>query len=186
MTGDGVNDHSHLGQLALELRGSIAAGAALAALGFAAGCGVPTEPSVDAPGGGGDSTLRSALEPVPSEAIGCFGPLSDQPMSWGPQCCFEASCYRPRDGASCMAADDPELGTAIELPPGSGSCGCQVLEEGRPAVSGPYATNAAATADGDSCCYVVGSVGCAGRPFVVSGDGRLAPLATRSDWRLFG
>ncbi len=145
-------EYSFLEYFHRDLRESIGAGAALAVLSLA-GCGGEATLSTDDPnatptdgsGGGGGSggsaaeatphTALASLAPYPSDGIGCFGPISDS-LLYGPQCCFEARCYAPADGAGC--ATSFESAELAELrPPGSGSSGCQVEDEGRPSMSGP-------------------------------------------------
>ena len=57
-------------------------------------------------------------------------------------------------------------------------------------IEGPFARNASHPDDSArdpaaTCCYVIGTGDCFGRPFVVEGLARIAPLAARSDWNLF-
>jgi hypothetical protein len=33
-----------------------------------------------------------------------------------------------------------------------------------------------------TCCYLVGSIGCEGRPLLVDGAAIVAPLSRRGDW----
>jgi hypothetical protein len=35
-----------------------------------------------------------------------------------------------------------------------------------------------------TCCYLVGSIGCEGRPLVVAGAAIVAPVVPRDDWCL--
>src|SRR6185436_15519027 len=82
-------ERSLLIQLGRELRESVHAGAALAALTLAAGCGE-------------DATLPQDTYSL--EQIGCFGPGYEGPL-YG-RCCFEAHCYTPEAGAACVGTDD--------------------------------------------------------------------------------
>lgn len=203
-----VDDHTHWGKFRAQLGESIGAGAALAALTLATACGGQGtgEPIATGSGGlGNDSDTQLAggaggalntssvpvpvatLEPYPLADIGCFGPIVDNPL-YGPQCCFEARCYVPLEGAACASDFQTAPEVAALRPLGSGWCGCEVREEGRPYATGPYAANPAAESPfpAGACCYVVGAWGCAGRPFVFAGVGHLAAVAQRSDWGLLG
>ena len=191
-------DRPFLKDLGRQLREAVGAGAALAALGVAGGCGADAQETADAAGNAGTSGTGSAgatgtptttdpvatMDPYPLESLGCFGPISENPL-YGPQCCFEATCYTPANGGAC-AVEPTDGSVPIALPPGSGTCGCSVEEDGRPYIAGPYASNPGAPEPNTPgrCCYVVGSVGCTGRPFVVGGLGRLAGIARRDDWGL--
>jgi len=189
-----------------ELRQSLAAGAALASLTAATGCdedtvvgGAPIPTPNDAhlanisldSGTTPDSSVTPAapdgsLQPYPLESVTCIETPDAGPY-YGPQCCFEAACYVPPDGAACTS-DLARLPVGDLSPHGIGYCGCSL--EGHPAAQGPFARNPAhptdsAIAADATCCYVIGSRQCLGRPFVVGGLGRIAPLAARSDWNLF-
>ncbi len=199
-----------------ELRESITAGAALAALALTAGCGANADntsigestagaqSSAGAGGAGGATTSTtstvpvSSLEPYPLDRVTCIDTPNDLGLPYvGPQCCFEVRCYASPDGASCALAPSGNgaLGYRVAPPAsdeplsGPGPCGCAT--EGHPALEGPYAPNPAAAGDAGSdpaaaCCYVVGSRYCLGRPFVLNGLGRVAAAAHRDDWGLFG
>lgn len=195
MTHDGMS--GFLAQLASELRGSTRRGATLAALTFAAACGGEAKDkgtsSGGSPGtGGGCGTAQTGsageigcgdpLQPYPTTPLGCFGPVYD--AGYHGQCCYEARCYTPPTGKAC---DDPLDERARDLysilPPGSGSCSCR--ENGQPAVSGPYAPNPTHTPSAPgTCCYLVGAIGCDGRPFFVEGELLLAGVIRRDDWGL--
>jgi hypothetical protein len=127
--------------------------------------------------GGEPSGGSSALEPYPLDALGCFGPILDG--GYKGQCCTTARCYTP-DAGTCVG---PQAGPPIPLPPGSGSCGCLTTDDANSAVRGPYAPNSEGMASPEgSCCYLVGSIGCEGRPLIVNERPVVAPLALRSDW----
>ncbi len=49
-------------------------------------------------------------------------------------------------------------------------------------VDGPYA--ALSPNDDGTCCYLVGTIGCDGRPLLVEGAARVAPITRRRDWLL--
>ena len=106
-----------------------------------------------------------------------MGPTYDG--GYAGQCCISAHCYTP-DAGACLAADQRP---PIPLPPGSGSCGCSPEGVGRSTLKGPYAPNPDGMPFPDgSCCYLVGAIGCEGRPLVVEGTAIVAPLAARDDW----
>jgi hypothetical protein len=212
------NDRSLLMLLGRELRESIHAGAALAALTLAAGCGgkdvagtevrtadhpsttpvdtpTTTTPDVTDAATSTPGATDAATSPnLPRETyslaqIGCFGPGYDG--GYYGQCCFEAHCYTPGAGEACLGAENtPALRGKIRLPGGSGECGCSVPEQGGESLSGPFASNPADHSEGDaggtlrsgSCCYVVGSISCTGRPFCVDGRLLLAEAVARADW----
>jgi len=210
------NDRSLLMQLGRELRESIHAGAALAALTLAAGCGgkdvagtevrtadhpsttpvnTPTTPTTEASDAATDASGVALSPDLPHETyslaqIGCFGPSHGG--GYDGQCCFQAHCYTPEAGAACLGADSSALRTKIHLPIGSGDCGCSVAEQGREFLTGPFASNPADESEGDaggdqrsgSCCYVVGSISCTGRPFCVDGAWLVAEAVARADWLL--
>jgi hypothetical protein len=131
-----------------------------------------------------------ALESLPAEQLGCVGPTHDD--GYHGQCCFTQRCYVPAPGAACS---EDYWGRELlnVVPPGSGTCSCG--PGGREPVSGPFAPNLSVPAslpEADvasppegSCCYVVGSIGCTGRPFVVNEAQRVADCAWRDDWGLF-
>jgi hypothetical protein len=209
------NQSSALMQLGRELRESVQAGAALAALSLAAGCGgkdvtaaevdgseqsaTTNQPSTttvthpgssDSPPANPEDTsppVSLPTEPYPLAQLGCFGPIYDG-YSPGAQCCFEAQCYAPGAGEACATPDEAVLRNRIQLPPGSGSCSCSVPSERLEYLSGPFAPNPAdgaeraASASAGSCCYLVGAIGCTGRPLCVDGVQLVADAVARVDW----
>jgi hypothetical protein len=59
---------------------------------------------------------------------------------------------------------------------GSGSCLCAPI-------AGPYAANPSDTpASAGSCCYLIGAIGCDGRPLLVDGRALTSELELRADW----
>jgi hypothetical protein len=132
-----AND-SFLALLRREVRESIGAGAALAALTLVPGCGDSAEAPADAAGGGiGGAALSntetlatgetggggaggapnaasptvpaSSLEPYPLDRVTCVDTPEGPPYR-GPQCCFQTRCYTPPDGMSCATdLDSPEV-----------------------------------------------------------------------------
>lgn len=175
-------------------------GAALGAL--TVGCGGDTEPgtpdeggtggtasgsggqtSGQTPGTGGQSSGQTGgsgnggeLEPYPVASIGCSGEDRGDEGPYYGQCCVEAACYTPDDG-ECLGPDQLTRTLLPELPAGSGSCSCG---EG---VSGPYASrDDHEPSSSGTCCYLVPSIGCEGRPFLVEAVALVAPVVRRSDW----
>jgi hypothetical protein len=151
-----------------------------ASLVLVAGCGSNVSGSGGS-GGGTGGTTTGTTGPVPDGgvAVGNLDPLPT-PVCSGPvydggyygQCCEIVLCEPPTDGA-CSAADVAHT-TLAGLPPGSGECECSPIR-------GPYA----GTADGGAatCCYLVGSISCEGRPLLVAGEARLAEvIAAPSAW----
>ncbi|WP_437678937.1 hypothetical protein [Sorangium sp. So ce131] len=142
-----------------------------ASLALASGCGAHVDsgtgsdqPETGTSASGGGSTVdppdgSPPLEPYPDPV--CFGPEFND--GYYGRCCDEVHCTAPVDGA-CPAAASVLLS---DLPPGSGTCQC---EDPR----GPYASRT--QGDPESCCYLVGSISCDGRPLLIRGEPRLAPL----------
>jgi hypothetical protein len=134
-----------------------------------------------ASGGEGGSQAGAAgavsSDEYPLDLLGCKGP--EHEGGYYGQCCFRALCY---ESTSCLPSDATELRNALEnFPPGSGSCACGVAPQ--PTVSGPFAPNPAdpELPDGN-CCYVVGGISCEGRPLMIQGVPRVAPVVARRDW----
>lgn len=130
-------------------------------------------------GAGGEGATTPGLQSYPDDAYPtCSGPTYGQggaPSGYDGQCCVEPMCFTPEHGA-CPPADQVGSAELPEFPPGSGTCGCSPVE-------GPFAPrkdHEAATPG--SCCYLVGSIGCTGRPLLVNGSLRVAASARRSDW----
>ncbi|HET9956165.1 MAG TPA: hypothetical protein VFQ61_16775 [Polyangiaceae bacterium] len=197
---------SALGSLLLrDLLGAVQAGTALAALALVPGCAsrsLPNDPEgtggvrpgdfetggsttggTSETGGSsatGGATSKPEPTPLPESELGCYGTIYGDGFGYHGQCCFTQRCYTPEAGKDC-AAPDAVYETDLSLPAGSGTCGCG--PEGHKPISGPYAYNPAVETDGTgSCCYVVGSIGCDGRPLIVEGEALLAGLVSRSDW----
>ncbi|WP_437598264.1 hypothetical protein [Sorangium sp. So ce590] len=167
-----------------------------ASLALASGCGpqvetgggsTPPEGASSQSGGGSTSSGGASSqsggggEPGPPDASAPLDPYPD-PTCVGPEhdggyygrCCYEVHCAAPVDGA-CPAASEaaPHLD---DLPPGSGTCMCDGGGEGgAEAIQGPYANRTASAPA--SCCYLVGAISCEGRPLLVRGEPRVAPLA---------
>ena len=160
-------------QFFLELKRAIARGFTLAAVSGALACGTPT---VTPDGGGGSQGVHnadgSALAQAPDESYGCTGDAGDTGPYFG-SCCTKLHCYTTTE-ATCDTSVMPFGPREFRpsLPPGSGTCMCGETK-------GPFAAPDGGT---DQCCYVVGSIGCTGRP-LREGDGALvAAIVVRSDW----
>lgn len=119
----------------------------------ASGCG----------GGDGDAAVDT-LEPLPALPL-CEGPTYTDPMGgYSGQCCYEVHCAAPTDDNLCVGPSEADL---TNLPPGSGTCECGSR-------SGPFAN--ADPAAVEACCYLVGVIGCEGRPLMIAGEARLADV----------
>ncbi|MCA9639310.1 MAG: hypothetical protein H6718_14550 [Polyangiaceae bacterium] len=108
------------------------------------------------------------LQPYPTE-LTCFGPEYDG--GYYGQCCEQVVCGTPSAG-TCPDPADVTYTEFPGLPPGSGSCECGER-------SGPHAPREAGEG---ACCYVVGGIACEGRPLLVDGTARHAPVVSRRDW----
>lgn len=162
----------------------VAAAAWGAGLAIVAGCGGNTEAGASADAGrdaamkdvatdavvdvASDATDAAPLVPYPDN-LGCSGPVYDS--GYYGQCCTEALCGQA-DGGVCPPADSV-MYWLPGYPPGSGTCTCGG------SATGPFAPR---TASEGPCCYVVGSIECDGRPLLVAGRPRLAPVVERADW----
>lgn len=161
-------------RIAQKLSRAIAQGAALASLTSLAGCSAETS---------GEPPGNTNLVPYALNGVGCWGPSHDG--GYYGQCCADAHCYTPRDGSSCRPADNVR-DLLPQFPPGSGECNCNLAEDARTGVAGPFAPNPAHTPrTAGQCCYLVGSISCTGRPLMVDGQPLLAELSARSDWAPF-
>ena len=149
-----------------------------ASLVVAAGCGSTIDSSAGGAGGTGSTSSTSVttnptenLDPTPESA--CYGPVYTDDFGYHGQCCDDVVCTAPTNGV-CLSPADARPSLQGQLPPGSGSCECEDLR-------GPYANNDAASTE--VCCYLVGSIGCDGRPLLVDGKPRLARVtAAPSVW----
>lgn len=117
---------------------------------------------------GSDAALPTTPYPTP---LGCYGPSHDS--GYYGQCCEKAACIAPINGACPPATQASQV--IPGYPPGSGSCSCGDNK-------GPFAPNAA---NEGACCYLFGSISCEGRPLLVAGRARKAPLVARADWASF-
>ncbi|HKO52918.1 MAG TPA: hypothetical protein VJV79_34655 [Polyangiaceae bacterium] len=137
----------------------------------AAGAAGQPEPAIA--GAGGDSS--QALSPYPVGSLGCSGPFYDS--GFHGQCCGQALCYTPNAGSECVPPTEaPEK---LDVGYGSGSCLCG--DE----IQGPFAANPAHEPEKPgTCCYVISSIGCDGRPLLVDGAPVVSALTQRGDWIL--
>jgi len=144
--------------------------AILIALGasFLTGCSGKSEPATD-----DTEDTSSNLSAIPA---GEYPDCSEDPEP----CCVDVYCHEPADG-NCIEItaengwDAASTITGLSL--GSGNCLCSEPD-------GPY-SNEGAEAYTDtvgSCCYLVGIVGCEGRPMQVAGQLRTAPLVRGRRW----
>jgi len=160
----------------LRLEQALGSGAALALLSVPAcgGSATNTEPTAGPSGTAGSSAQQ--LTPYPVSGLGCSGEVHDG--GYYGQCCADALCYTPEDGKACVAADSaPEkLGKFY----GSGACLC-----GAESLRGPFAPNPAhEPRKAGTCCYVISSITCDGRPLLVEGAPLVSALTQRRDWIL--
>jgi hypothetical protein len=134
--------------------------------------GTSTGQGGEAGSAGGGSGLEYSLD-----SLGCKG--QEKAGGFYGQCCFKALCY---ESDECLPADAVELRENLSgFPPGSGSCVCEVADQ--PALTGPFAPNPAdPEMTSGNCCYVVGGIGCEGRPLLIHGVPRVARVVLRSDW----
>lgn len=166
-----------------ELQRAIARGFTLAAVSVAMSCGSPSVGDAgsggDAGGGGGSQGVRDSdgggLAQVSGGAFFCSGDAGYTGPYYG-SCCTNLHCYQPTDSACSTSANISPFAMTFTppLPPGSGTCLC-----GSPAVTGPFAQPDGGTTE---CCYVVGSIGCTGRPLRDGETAIVAPVVVRSDW----
>ena len=113
----------------------------------------------------------SGLSAIPDDTLGC-GDAPD--TAWGGPCCVAAYCYTPGGVSECPATPSDAQMEAWGLAGlGSGTCQCTSLE-------GPF--NNEGTDQTGACCYTMGTQGCEGRPMLVAGIARLAPLVPGSAW----
>lgn len=145
-----------------ELKRAIARGFTLAAVSGALACGTPGVRNAD----GG------VLAQAPSDSFMCSGDAGFTGPFFG-SCCTNLHCY-PATSASCDTTVMPAGGPTFSppLPPGSGTCMCGETK-------GPFA---APDGGANECCYVVGSIGCTGRPLREGESAVVAAVVLRHDW----
>jgi len=127
-----------------------------------------------APGTGGAAQALPALATIDGDYPHCTGMAT---MLSGP-CCVRVHCIEPLDaGRDCPAATaltEHDLGYTTL---GSGSCNCTpIAGPDSPASARQYSAT-----DGP-CCYTIGIMSCTGRPLLVAGRPRLAPLVRGAGW----
>lgn len=157
-----------------ELHRAITRGFTLAAVSVSVSCTKPALPERDA--GARQPAARRLRDPdggllarVPAGALACTG---EETPEMGP-CCTNVHCYPP-SGETCAAPGDiREHREHIQprLAPGSGTCMCGQTQ-------GPFVQ----PDGGGECCYVVGTMGCAGRPLREGGGAVVAAVVVRTDW----
>ena len=120
-------------------------------------------------GSGGDE--GSGLTAVPeADYPVCSG--GDTGAFHGP-CCVDVYCIDAGSDGDCLSTDETNSSEITGIGLGSGSCECE-------APAGPYAPYEGTSGD---CCYTVGVQGCEGRPMLISGVARTAPLQRGRSWR---
>ena len=146
--------------VATRLREAIVQAALFASMTSLTACS--SSDDADRDGGGEPGVVQAQLDPYPLELLACQGRVYNGP---GPgfhgQCCPKVYCYEPGAGEPCAVPESTR--GRIPMPPGSGTCGCQISDGAShmATVVGPFAPNPEHAPDiaGD-CCYLVGSIGC--------------------------
>ncbi|MBX3259502.1 MAG: ferritin-like domain-containing protein [Labilithrix sp.] len=159
----------------LTLRGRILGTLATSTI-VAAACGGSTSGPASSSSGGSSSGGSS------SGSSGASGSSSSSGSSGEPTCAHgqkERTCYGP-GWVPTRGEMAPDPDAAPPPPPTRDANGCVVVEEAfngccNPAVSGPVFE------DGE-CCYEFCAGACCGRPVLVDGAARVAPLRIRDDW----
>ncbi len=159
-------------QFFVELKRAIARGFTLAAVSGALACGTPTVTPDSGGSPGVHNADGSALAQAPDDSFACTGDAGDMGPYYG-ACCTKLHCYTTTE-ATCDSAAMPFGQRAFNpsLPPGSGTCTCGETK-------GPFAAPDSGT---DQCCYVVGSIGCTGRPLREGEAALVAAVVLRADW----
>ena len=161
--------HAHSLRLALLLAAGLAA---------PLGCGDKelTDDTGNSTGGGGDDGggddggTGSDLYPVPdAEYPVCTG---EDTGGFVGACCVDVYCTPAKSDGSCAATTETTAEEITGMMLGSGSCECE-------APAGPYAPYEGKEGD---CCYTVGVQGCEGRPLMIAGRARTAPLLRGRSW----
>lgn len=174
---------THRARFLDELQRAMVRGFTLAAVSASLACNRPSPVSTDsrpmiAPPTSAPpkSRLRDLdgglLAQVPSGSLGCSGEA--EPGFHG-RCCTQVHCYAPTS-ETCVEASalssSVAPGITPRLPIGSGTCRCGQTQ-------GPFAQPDGGVTE---CCYVVGTMGCSGRPLRDRGDSVVASVVVRSDW----
>ena len=141
----------------------------LATLAVATGCdNKDDDDSGDEEVGEAGSSPTEGLEELDvTEYPVCTGDSLD---TGGSECCVDVWCVPP-DGDSCPAPDAQSAEDLTGMSLGSGACLCAAVE-------GPFAVES----DAGQCCYTLGIEGCEGRPLIVDGTIRRAPVQARRGW----
>jgi hypothetical protein len=162
-------------RLAERMGAAVFFGAALSAA-----CQSEAEPSADGGAGGAGGMPGPAYPsaPAPGECPG--EPESDAEALAGP-CCERVECYDPAEGEPCPDAfeftQDNAIAEALgHSGLGSGECLCGVEGPWDPTSARAY------TEESGRCCYTIAIQWCTGRPLMVAGVARVAPLVARADW----
>ena len=89
---------------------------------------------------------------------------------------LESQLRHPNRGGDVGDAGDPDADVSMYFD-ANGCLPAKLVEDGccNAAVAGP-------TFNGSTCCYVHCDGACCGRPFLVAGEARVAPVRERSDW----
>jgi hypothetical protein len=123
--------------------------------------------------GGDDGGSGSDLTGVPeADYPVCSGGDTGQGGFEGP-CCVDVYCIDAASDGSCLSTTETNASEITGIGLGSGSCECE-------APAGPYAPYDGKSGD---CCYTVGVQGCEGRPLIIAGNLRTAPLQRGRSWR---
>jgi len=189
---------SHMDNLLNRLRRALLQGAALAAATGYAGCGDDTtrdqpDPSDAAISGDAattndDGSASMELVPYAVDRLGCYGEDYGDGFGYHGRCCLKAQCYTPTQGVC-----ETNPGSLPGRPTGSGSCACGATAGIAPvaaghnlSLEGPYLPNPDdEPSSPGSCCYLVATIKCDGRPLIVDDHAIVAPLTTRDDWMRF-
>jgi hypothetical protein len=123
--------------------------------------------------GGDDGGSGSELTAVPeADYPVCSGGDTGLGGFEGP-CCVDVYCIDAATDGSCPSTTETNSSEITGIGLGSGSCECE-------APAGPYAPYDGKPGD---CCYTVGVQGCEGRPLIIAGNLRTAPLQRGHSWR---
>ena len=131
------------------------------------------------------SSSESSEVPAFPQSLECVGEGDDE---YGPDC-PEVYCYAPAAGVTACL-------TVIEGDPAAQEAVFDALrldteylfgcESGDyvSSISGPYdrATSPKTPPEAGPCCYIAWIGSCEGRPLMVAGEKRLAPVVHRDDW----
>jgi hypothetical protein len=140
-----------------------------AGLGAGVACG-----DKDAEDDTGEGTSSSELTAVPeADYPVCSGGEDSGSGGFDGPCCVDVYCLEAGPDGSCPSTAETNAEEITGVGLGTGSCQCEDPV-------GPYAPYEGTSGD---CCYTVGIQGCEGRPMLVAGDIRTAPLQRGRSWR---